>query len=669
MTTLDRLNELVEQIEMHNYHYYTLDNPNIDDKEYDLLYNELLQLERETQIILPNSPSQRIGGQTLDGFQPYQHLSPLWSLDKANNHEEVMLWNTRILRMIGEYNAQHPENPLPTPSYYVELKYDGLTINLVYNRKELIQASTRGNGIIGESILPQVKTIRSIPLRISYPGRIEIQGEGVMHLSQLEAYNRTAAEPLKNARNAAAGALRNLDPSVTASRGLEAYFYNVGYIEEELFTCHGEMQEFLKQNRFKVGSHIEKFSSIEDVFTHLKNLELQRPSLDVLIDGAVIKIADMHTREILGYTGKFPRWALAYKFEAEEATTELISVNWEVGRTGKVTPVAVLEALELGGVTIQSATLNNTDDIKRKNLENAIGTSVFVRRSNDVIPEILGRADEEEKGREIIVPTHCPSCQTKLINKGAHLFCPNSRFCRPQIVNKLIHFASRDAMDIEGFSISTAEQVFDVLHISTPGQLYKLTLDSLQRLNGVREKKATKLIAAIEASKSREFANFLYALGINGVGKSTAKVLANAFSNLTELASAELADLIALQDVGAVVAEQIHSFFADPVEQIHLTQLIELGVAPNKALKTATTDTEFSGKVVVLTGTLTHMGRNEAENLLENAGAKLSKSVSKKTDYVIVGDNAGGKLIKARELGLTILSENEFREKVGLNYF
>ncbi|KJD42392.1 NAD-dependent DNA ligase LigA [Paenibacillus terrae] len=667
MTTLDRLQELVQLIEMHNYQYYTLDKAIISDKEYDLLYDELVLLERETQTILPNSPSQRIGGQTLEGFQPYKHLSPLWSLDKANNHEEVLLWNKRIMRMIGEYNEQHPERLLPALTYYVELKFDGLTINLVYNENVLIQASTRGNGVVGESILPQVKTIRSIPLKIPYAGRIEIQGEGVMHLSQLEAYNRTASEPLKNARNAAAGALRNLDPSVTASRGLQAYFYNVGFVEEELFTCHGEMQEFLKQNRFRVGSHIEKFDSLDDVFIHLKLLEQQRPSLDVLIDGAVIKISDMRTREILGYTEKFPRWALAFKFEAEEATTELLSVNWEVGRTGKVTPVAVLEALELGGVTVQSATLNNSDDIKRKNLEFAIGTSVFVRRSNDVIPEILGKADEDEQGGEIIIPTHCPSCQMELINKGAHLFCPNSRLCRPQIVNKLIHFASRDAMDIEGFSISTAEQVFDVLHVSTPSQLYNLTLDSLQQLKGVREKKASKLIAAIEVSKTREFANFLYALGINGVGKSTAKVLANAFSNLTELASADLEDLTALPDVGSIVAEQIQSFFTDPEERIHLAQLIDLGVTPKKVLETVTIDTEFSGKVVVLTGTLTHMGRNEAEELLGCAGAKLTSSVSKKTDYVIVGEKAGSKLEKARDLGVTILSEDEFREKVGLN--
>ncbi|WP_240416562.1 NAD-dependent DNA ligase LigA [Paenibacillus periandrae] len=660
VSTNNRMMELMELIDYHNYMYYTLDKPEIDDLKYDCLYDELLELEQKTGIVHPNSPSQRIGGQTLKGFQQHKHLSPLWSLDKGNNHQDVQAWEQRITKLIKEYNSQYPLTPLPDPTYYVELKFDGLTINLTYEGRELVQASTRGNGISGEIILSQARTIRSIPLRIPYEGRIEVQGEGVMHLSQLEAYNLNAEEPLKNARNAAAGALRNLDPEVTAKRGLQAYFYNVGHIEEDLFSNHGEMHDFLKINRFKVSPHVEYFKTIDEVLVHLSLLVQLRPTLDFLIDGAVIKIADMRTREVLGYTQKFPRWALAYKFEAEEVTTKLISVNWEVGRTGKLTPVARLSSINLGGVTITKATLNNEDDIERKGLKFGLGTQVLIRRSNDVIPEILGKASAEQEGEEILTPTHCPSCGFKLVRRGAHHFCDNKWSCKPQKVGWLTHYASRDCMDIEGFSQNTAELLHDQVGVRHPGDFYDLQEQHLIGLEGFGKKKASNLLKAIEKSKTMPLWNLIHALAIPNVGKTMSKMLADQFGTIDELREATVEQLIGLPDVGTISAESIVTYFQDPVYLGIIRMIKVAGCNPVKEKKVVATDSVFSGKTVVVTGTLSSMGRDDATALLESLGAKVSGSVSKKTDMVICGESAGSKLTKAQEIGVRVVLDDEF---------
>lgn len=335
MDAMQRMEQLVEQLNQYSYHYYTLDQPLVSDKEYDVLYDELVALEKESGVQLPDSPTLRVGGELLQGFKPHKHLAPLWSLDKAQNEEQLINWNNRVQKLVADYNSKHPDNPLPQPTYVVELKFDGLTLNLTYTDGKLVQASTRGNGAVGEGILAQVKTIRSVPLTIPYKdGTIEVQGEGIMNLSVLAKYNETAAEPLKNARNAAAGALRNLNPRTTAERKLSAFFYNVGYSNGIQFSDHREMMEFLKENRFKVNPYVTYHQSFEEVMGVLHSIVEQRSSLDYLIDGAVIKITDMRTREALGYTDKFPRWAVAFKFEAEETTTVLESVTWNVGRTG-----------------------------------------------------------------------------------------------------------------------------------------------------------------------------------------------------------------------------------------------------------------------------------------------------------------------------------------------
>jgi DNA ligase (NAD+) len=609
----------------------------------------------------------RVGGELLEGFQPHRHKARLWSLDKAQNHEDLMLWHARVMKLINDYNTRNPENPLPAPSFVVELKFDGLSLNLTYDGGQLVQASTRGTGEVGEGILPQVKTIRSIPLEIPYrDGIIEVQGEGLMFLSVFEAYNKTAAEVLKNPRNAAAGALRNLNPKTTAERKLNAFIYNIGFSDDIRFQDHREMVQFLRDNRFKVNPYVKFYDSIEEVGEELRRLETVRHEFDYLIDGAVVKINDMRTREIFGYTDKFPRWAVAFKFEAEEATTILESVSWEVGRTGKLTPNATFEPVDIGGATVQHSTLNNIGDIERKNLKFALGTAIFVRRSNDVIPEILGKVTDEQDGGEIVFPTHCPACGTELEQRGAHLFCPNRVDCKPQLIARITHFASRDAMDIETFSVKTAEQLYDELGLRDPSDLFYLQFEDLIKLQRFGEKKAKKLLEALEKCKNRDLSSFVYALGIPNTGKTTTKSLVEHYGSMEKLMSTTAEQLIAIPDIGGIVAESIVTYFADPVMLHSMERMFAAGVKPFVEEKAAPANTEHPlfGKTVVLTGTLTSMGRDEAAKKLESIGAKVTGSVSKKTDLVIAGESAGSKLAKAKELGIPVIEDEEELHKL-----
>lgn len=668
---IDRMKQLVEELNRHNYLYYTLDNPEVSDAEYDRLYDELVQLEKETGVTMPDSPTQRVGGEILPGFEEHRHLSRLWSLDKAQTEEDLDAWFTRVTRLVNEYNRAHPEDPLPEPTFSVELKYDGLTLNLTYDHGRLVQAATRGNGVIGEGILAQVKTIRSIPLTIPYrDGIIEVQGEGLMYLSVLEEYNRTAEEPLKNARNAAAGALRNLNPAVTAERKLDAFFYNIGYTDKPLFENHEQMVQFLRDNHFKVNPYIAFVHTIDEVKAELKDIVAKRHDLDYLIDGAVIKLTDMRTREVLGYTEKFPRWAIAFKFAAEETTTILREVTWEVGRTGKITPLAHVEPIDIGGVTVQRCTLNNIGDIERKNVKHALGSLVYIRRSNDVIPEILGKVSEEKDGEEIQYPEVCPACGSPLVQRGAHLFCDNNLGCKPQIIGRLVHFASRNAMDIATFSVKTADQLYHELGVRDPADLFTLKFEDLIQLERFGEKKAQNLLDAIEKSKNRDLAAFLFALGIPNTGLSTTRVLAEHFRSLEAVRAASYEKLIELPDIGEIVAESIVGFFADPRVAASIDRMLAAGVKP--VMEEAETETAavsednlFFDKTVVLTGTLQRLTRDEASKLLQKAGAKVTGSVSKKTDYLIAGESAGSKLKRAQELGVPVLDEEQFLHEIG----
>ncbi len=647
-----RIDELIDMIEELNYYYYTLDKSKLSDKEYDHLYDELVKLEEKTGLVYSHSPTQRVGGDLIDKFEKHTHLGRLWSLDKSQSQEELINWDNRVKRLISEYNLSN-EDKLPDPEYILEYKFDGLTINLTYKDGILVQAATRGNGTIGEGILAQIRTIKNIPFKIDFKGTIEVQGEGLMPLSALEEYNKTALEPLKNARNAAAGALRNLNPKTTAERNLVVYCYNIGYIEGKEFNSHEEILEFLKENRLAVFDYAKHFYRIEDIIKEIEVIGEERKKLDVLTDGLVIKINDVKTRQVLGYTNRFPRWAIAYKFEAEETTTTLLDVIWNVGRTSKVTPSAILEPVEIGGVTVRRATLNNYDDIERKGVR--LNSRVLIRRSNDVIPEILGTVDSDQDTFEIEKPSHCPACASELVQNGVHIFCPNSLSCKPQLVSRIVHFASRDAMNIEGLSEKTAEKLLENLDIRDLPEIYEIKYEDLINLEGFKEKKSKNLLNAIEKSKEVSLASFIYALGINNVGIKTANDLANYFKSLDRIKSASYDELIEAGEIGEIIANGILEFFHDERILESLDKLLSEGVSPYFE-EVHTEKSIFTDKVVVITGAIEGLNRKEIKAIVEEMGGRVTGSVSKNTDYVIVGESPGSKYDKALELGIEIIN-------------
>lgn len=638
MSSDERMKELVKLLNKYAYQYYVLDEPTVADVQYDALYNELSALEKETGIVLPDSPTRKIGGDPIKEFAPHKHIKKLYSLDKCNSYDELREWSEKIKKVA------------PDAVYTLEYKLDGLTLCLTYENGYFKGAATRGNGEVGEDVTAQVSTIKSIPLSVPYKGVFEAQGEGIMRLSALKKYNETAVEPLKNARNGVAGAIRNLDPKVTASRNLDIIFYNVNYIEGENIASQRENIDFLKRNSFKTDM-LFVTSDIEEIIKKIDSVD--RKSLDFLIDGMVIKVDDLALRERLGYTDKFPRWAIAYKFEAEETTTILEDVQWNVGRTGKLTPLAILEPVELCGATIRRATLNNYDDIQRKKVK--IGSRVFIRRSNDVIPEILG-VSEDNGGKEIPVPTVCPACGSDLVRDGAHIYCPNEGDCPPQIIGRLTHFAEKDCMDIRGVSEKSIEGLHEKLGVRFPTDLYSLTRDDLARLDGFKDKKIDNFLASVEKSKSVPLDRFINALGIENIGKKSARDLAERFGSISELMKADEATLVEVDEIGDIVAESITSYFGKHGWLIE--KFKEIGIDPKFNVDKPMGGV-LTGKKLVLTGTLPTLTRTEATELIEKAGGTTSSSVSKSTDYVLAGENAGSKLDKARSLGVKIITENE----------
>ena len=649
-----RIRELVDKLNEYSKAYYVLDAPKISDKEYDELYDELLRLEEQSGIILPDSPTQRVGGDPLPCFEPHTHVHRLWSLDKVRTREDLIDWGRRVERIA---ESQH----LPKVKYALEYKFDGLTINLTYEGGRLITGATRGNGIVGEDITPQIKTIRTVPLTIPFKGKMEVQGECYMKLSVLDEINKTTDEKLKNARNAAAGALRNLDPRITAKRRLDCYCYNVGYIEGKKLETQDEMLGFLRENGFTVSDYLVFCDDIETVCDEIDKAEESRPHLDFLIDGMVVKVRDFATREALGATEKFPRWAMAFKFAAEETTTTVRDITWEVGRTGKLTPRASFDPVELAGATIRHATLNNFDDIQRKRV--GIGSRVFIRRSNDVIPEILSAVEGDVPERQVEKPTVCPACGAHVESRGAHLYCTNSLSCAPQIAGRLAHYASRDAMDIDTFSEKTAALFVEELKLKSIPDLYDLGPQDYMGLQGFGERRINNLMAAIERSKDCTLGAFIFAIGIPNVGAKTAKDLARRFGTIEALRSATVEQLTEVPDVGEIVARSIVEFFADPSIATQVDRLLAHGVKPRP--EEVQQDSPISGKTIVVTGTLEKLDRRQAEALIESLGGKAAGSVSKKTDYVLAGESAGSKLTKARELGVRVLNEQEFFELIG----
>ncbi|MEG0511541.1 MAG: NAD-dependent DNA ligase LigA [Clostridia bacterium] len=639
--------------------YYTKGESPMSDAEWDKKLSELQKLERESGTVLSDSPSARVGSEPLASFTPHKHINRLWSMDKVQSREELLAWIARCEKLYAQLNDGRAQK-LPPLHYAVEYKLDGLTINLTYQDGQLVQAATRGNGEVGEGILPQAQTIRCVPLSIPYKGLLEVQGECIMRLSTLEKYNQTADEPLKNARNAAAGALRNLDPTVTAKRKLDAFFYQIGTIDNAPYSDMEHMLLFLNENGFPTGEYEAHANGYDEMMERINAVEERRESLDYLIDGAVVKVCDLETRQAMGYTEKFPRWAVAYKFAAEENTATLLDVTWELGRTGKLTPLAHLTPTEIGGVTVQRATLNNLGDIRRKRV--VIGCEVWIRRSNDVIPEIMGRVGEAKEGASnettIEPPTHCPACGAMLVNRGAHLFCMNRNGCKPQAVARLAHFASRNAMDIDTFSEKTAEALYETLGLRDCSDLYSLCIGDLLVLEGFQKKRAENLIAALEKSRHCALDAFLFALGIPNVGRKTAKDLAVRFNSLDALKAASLEELVAIPDVGDIVANSIIEFFSFAENTDMIQRLLDAGVSPVH-VSDALSD-HLAGKTIVVTGTLPTLSRDEAEKLVTLHGGHASGSVSKKTSYVLAGEKAGSKLEKALSLGVPVISESEF---------
>lgn len=637
------MQEIVKQLNQWAYEYYVLDKPTVADTQYDALYDQLVLLEKQTGVVLPDSPTHRVGGEPLKNFVQHKHLKRLYSLDKVQSFGELQEWMQKVNKAVGEVE------------FTVELKYDGLTINVTYEDGNFAGAATRGNGIVGEDVTEQVKTIKTVPLSIPFKGKCELQGEGIMRLSALEKYNREHPKDiLKNARNAAAGAIRNLDPKVTAQRNLDVVFYSNGY--EEGLQVHSQTQlvKFLQENGMLTNYVFKRAKTFEEVKAVINYIGEKRSSFDFLIDGVVIKINDFAVREKLGYTDKFPKWAIAYKFDAEQVTTKLNQVEWQVGRTGKLTPIGKLDAVELCGATIRRATLNNFGDILRKKLKtNAL---VFVRRSNDVIPEVLGAA--EEGGEEIVKPTVCPACGFPLQEVGANLYCVNAENCRPQIVARLSHYCEKGACDIEGLSDKTVNLMVDKLDVRSVADLYRLTKEQLLTLEGFKDKKAQNVVDAVEKSKNVALPQFIYALGLDNVGTVTAKDLAAMFGSVDNLQKATMEQLTSIDGIGDVVAEGIVQYFKESQNLEIIRQLKEAGINPQMHLQEK--KGPFLGKKVVLTGSLSHYTRSEASKIIESLGGEVSSTVSKTVNLVVAGEDAGSKLQKAQSLGIEIIDEQQF---------
>ena len=649
----EQMRPLVDKLNAAARAYYYSAEPIMSDKDYDAMYDELLRLEKESGVVLPDSPTHRVGAEALTAFEPHTHISRLWSMDKVQSIEALDEWVKRTEKLAGTTNL----------TYYVEYKFDGLTLNLTYRDGVLVQAATRGNGVTGEAILPQARTIRTVPLTIPHKGLLEVQGECIMRLSTLEKYNETASEPLKNARNAAAGAIRNLDPAVTAARKLDAFFYQVGTIDNPPYDDQPGMLDFLRENGFPVSEYLGRPHDRESLIACIKEIEAARPTLDYLIDGVLVKVGDFALRDQMGYTDRFPRWAVAYKFEAEETTTTLNDVTWELGRTGKLTPLAHVEPVDFYGVTVRKATLNNYGDIQRKRV--AIGAPVWIRRSNDVIPEIMGRVGDEaaEGEKPILPPTHCPACGSELVERGAHLFCLNRADCRPQAIARMSHFASREAMDIEGLSEKTIAQLYDQMNVRDCADLYQITLEEALTLEGFKQRKAEKLLSALDKSKSCTLDAFLHAIGIPNIGRKTARDLANTFGTLQKVQSATMEQLVAIPDVGDIVAQSVVEFFSFPENQEMIARLLAAGVKPQEAAGKA--EGPFTGMSIVVTGTLPTLSRKEAEELIRSMGGTAAGSVSKKTAFVVAGEAAGTKLDKAESLGIEVIDEAELLRRCG----
>ena len=667
MSLQQQIDKLRQDLRRYEYEYHVLDNPTIPDAEYDRLFHQLKALEAaHPELITADSPTQRVGAKPLSGFAQIRHEIPMLSLDNAFSDEEFYAFVKRIEdRLIR----------LPEPlTFCCEPKLDGLAVSILYVNGVLTQAATRGDGTTGEDITANIRTIRNIPLQLlmdNPPARLEVRGEVFMPHEGFERLNQQALEKgektFANPRNAAAGSLRQLDPKITSKRPLVLNAYGIGIAEGvDLPNTHYDRLQWLKSIGIPVNPEIRLCNGTDEVLDFYRDIQNKRSSLGYDIDGTVLKINDIALQEKLGFISKAPRWAIAYKFPAQEELTRLNDVEFQVGRTGAITPVAKLEPVFVAGVTVSNATLHNGDEIER--LDIAIGDTVVIRRAGDVIPQIIGVLHDRRPAdaRPIVFPETCPVCDSAIvrIEGEAVARCTGGLFCAAQRKEALKHFVSRKAMDIDGVGGKLIEQLVDRELIHTPADLFKLDLTTLTRLERMGAKSAENALASLEKAKNTTLARFIFALGIREVGEATALNLANHFKTLEALQNADLEALQQVPDVGEVVANRILAFWHEPHNVAVVNDLIAQGVHWDDVEVKEVGENLFKGKTVVLTGTLTQMGRNEAKALLQDMGAKVSGSVSAKTDFVIAGDAAGSKLTKAQELGVTVLTEEEFLAQI-----
>jgi DNA ligase (NAD+) len=656
-----RVEELRDLIDYHNYRYHVLDDPEVSDAEYDELMRELRALEEAfPEFITPDSPTQRVGGAPTELFAPARHRVPMLSLDNAFSWEELNAWGKRVERVVGQQ-----------AEFVCELKIDGLAVALTYEDGAYRRGATRGDGSVGDDITANIRTIRSVPMRLrgtGHPKVLEVRGEVYLPIRAFEELNEDLRDKgqktFANPRNAAAGSLRQKDPGVTASRPLRLWCHGVGAVEGRRFARHSEILEYLKSAGLPVDPNVRRVGSLEEVFGFCERWQRNRHSIDYEIDGVVVKVDQIALQEELGATSHAPRWAIAYKFPPEERTTVLREIGVHTGRTGMVTPFAFLEPVFVGGVTVGTATLHNEDEVKRKDVRQ--GDAVIVRRAGDVIPEVVGPvlSKRPPKAKPWRFPKKCPSCGTALVRKGAYWFCPNRSGCPSQNIEWLFSFASRGAMDIESLGYKTGILLLDMGWVRDPADIYSLTRKQLAQLPGFKEKKIENLVSAIEASKDRPVWRLLVALNIRHVGWHVAQVMARAFPSVDRLKKASVEDIHAVEGIGPEIAQSVYDWFHDRKNLKLLEKLRKAGVRMEDEEPEPIPEGPLSGKSIVITGGLASMSRSEAEQAAREAGARVASSVSKKTDFVVVGENPGSKFDKALQLGVETIDEKEFLKRL-----
>lgn len=643
------MNELVSLLNQYAKEYYTQDNPTVSDSQYDQLYRELVELEKQhPENILPNSPTHRVGGLVLEGFEKYQHEYPLYSLQDAFSKEELIAFDKRV------------KAEFPTAAYMAELKIDGLSVSLTYVNGVLQVGATRGDGNIGENITENLKRVHDIPLHLDQSLDITVRGECYLPKESFEAINiekrANGEQEFANPRNAAAGTLRQLNTGIVAKRKLATFLYQEASPTQK--ETQDDVLKELESYGFSVNHHRLISSSMEKIWDFIQTIEKDRVSLPYDIDGIVIKVNSLAMQEELGFTVKAPRWAIAYKFPAEEKEAEILSVYWTVGRTGVVTPTANLTPVQLAGTTVSRATLHNVDYIAEKDIR--IGDTVVVYKAGDIIPAVLNVVMSKRNQQEVmLIPKLCPSCGSELVHFEGEvaLRCINP-LCPNQIKERLAHFASRDAMNITGFGPSLVEKLFDAHLIADVADIYRLSIENLLTLDGIKEKSATKIYHAIQSSKENSAEKLLFGLGIRHVGSKASRLLLEEFGNLRQLSQASQESIASIDGLGGVIAKSLHTFFEKEEVDKLLEELTSYNVNFNYLGKRVSTDAQLSGLTVVLTGKLEKMTRNEAKEKLQNLGAKVTGSVSKKTDLIVAGSDAGSKLTKAQDLGITIQDED-----------